>query len=188
MTDSIDSKPGERNLPDFSKMREIKHSERTEFSDLPVWVRTAISMHDLLGMSWREVCEKVGKSPHTLDNYKKAPAVKQWRAELAEISEDPKAMAEMLMKAHGLSITLEYLSAFEKAISSGDYKETGIMARDLLDRVGIQKKAPKQELPTSIHITYSGRPGHSFEPLAVEAEWETVEEEGEEQKRLADGS
>lgn len=176
------------NLPDFSSFQ--TPAEKTEFKELPVWVRAAVSMHELYGITWKEAAKRVGKSHETLREYRKdSPAVKAWVGELQEMTEDPKVMGEMMLKASGLGVVLEYLAAFEKAIEVNDHQQVGVMARDILDRIGIQKKAPKNELPTTINIVYSGRDGEAFEPIAVEAEYDIVDDDDDdEQKALTDGS
>jgi hypothetical protein len=144
MTDSADRKPEENTQEAIGKRldkyKRKEPKEMTEFSQLPTWVRTAITMHDVLGLSWKAAAERCGKSGATLNHYKKSIAVKQWREELAEIVQDPKTLAEMVLNANSLNVTLEYFAAYDKAAQAGDYAAVGKMSQDLLDRQGITKK------------------------------------------------
>lgn len=178
MTDSVE-RPPEENSTKKIKARMDKYGrklpkERTEYSDLPTWVRTAAAMKYVLGMTWKQVADKVGKSPSTVDAYKRSPAFKRWREELKDAAQDPKTMAEYALKASAMGVTMEYLAAFQKAIDASDYEATGKMARDLLDRVGVTKKKDTQSSQPSLHITIAG--GAADAP-AIEADYEIVEDE-----------
>lgn len=129
-----------------------KPHEKTEFSELPAWVRAAAPMHELLGLPWEEVMKRFGKGETAIKRYRGSPAYKKWKEELEATSLDPKMMAELTLKASTLGVTLEYLAAFEKAVEAGDYQVTAKLAQDLLDRQGIVKKTPKQDGPRSIIV------------------------------------
>lgn len=129
-----------------------KPKDKQEFSELPAWVRAAAPMHELLGMPWEDVMKRFGKSETAIKRYRSSPAYKKWKVELEEASLDPKAMAEITLKASTLGVTVDYLAAFEKSIEAGDYQATGKMAQDILDRVGLVKKQPKTEGARSLII------------------------------------
>jgi hypothetical protein len=158
MTESIErAKRGEANpklTPEqIAKLNSYpRPHEKTEFSELPAWVRAAAPMHELLGMPWEDVMEKFGKQPTAIKRYRASPAYKQWKEELEAAALDPKTMAEMTLKASTLGVTLEYLAAFEKSVSAGDFNSTAKMAQDLLDRMGVVKKQPKNDGPRSIVV------------------------------------
>lgn len=178
MTDSVDRKPEENTneaiLARMDQYGRREPRERLEFSDLPTWVRTAAALKYLLGLSWKDAAERVGKKAGSVRSYKASPAFTAWRYELEEASKDPKAMAELVLKAHALGVSLDYLAAFQKAVEANDYKEVGAQARDLLDRIGIQKKDSRRNAPAQLHITIAG--GGSIDVPVVEAEWEEIEE------------
>lgn len=181
MTDSVE-RPPEENTTKAIKKRMDKYGrktpqERTEFSDLPTWVRAAAAMKYVLGMTWKEVASRVGKSPSTVDAYKRSPAFKKWREELYDVSEDPRAMAEFALRSSAMGVTMEYLAAFQKAIDASDYEATAKMAKDLLDRIGINKKERKKQTQPTLHITIGGG---GVEVPAIEAEWEEVDEDVDE--------
>lgn len=157
-------------------MKRKTPDEMKEFGDLPTWVRTAAVCKYLMGMTWKDVASKVNRSPKTVQGYTSSPAFKRWKSELEEASSDPKLMAELVLRSNALGVTLEYLAAFQQAIDDSDYKETGIMARDLLDRIGVTKKSEKGPSGgMTINVTLPG--GASLEPVMVETEYKQLESE-----------
>lgn len=174
MTDSVDRKESGEFTPEVrARLAKYDKKNYTEFADLPAHVRTACAMHELMGMSWKEIAERLGKAESTVDKYKRYPAYKAWREELQEASQDPSTMAQMALKSSALGITLEYLAAFEKSIAAGDYNTTHKMAKDLLDRAGVIAKK-SNEGAISVKIQMGGTSAGLLESPSVEAEWELV--------------
>jgi hypothetical protein len=150
-----------------------KPHEKEEFSELPAWVRAAAPMHELLGLPWEDVMKRFGKAEGAIKRYRASPAYKKWKEELEATSLDPKAMAEMTLRASTLGVTLEYLAAFEKSVEAGDYQITAKLAQDLLDRQGIVRKTPKAEGPRSIIVNLGSA---SFEIPMGESKAEDIPE------------
>ena len=163
------------NSPAGIQARMAKYAENTvapinkeEISDLPRWVKTALVMQAVDGLSYNEAAERVGKAGSTLASYAKSPAAKKWLASLATFLEDPVAMAKAYLSANALSVTLERLAFLEAAVAAGDYREGDKIARDLQDRMGIIAK--KAEAGGAINIRLS-LGGALLEGPVVEAEW-----------------
>lgn len=150
---------------------------RTEFKDLPTWVRSAIAMHELVGLSWADACKRCGKSAAAMKEYQKSPALQAWTEELREYATDPKFMAEKVLEASVLGVTLDYLGAYEKAVESGDYNAISKMSQDLLDRFGIVRKKD-QGKPESlkIELVLGGGGMAMLEPPKVTATHEEIPE------------
>ena len=172
MTDSIDKRGQHRDMPIEVKeklaLMRGSRKEVTDFKDLPVYVRTACAMHELMGMTWEEIGSRLGKAPATIKKYTEYAAYKTWREELHTVSEDPQKMAELTLRANAMGITLEYLSAFQAASDAGNFTEVAKMAKDLLDRAGVIAK--KSEGAGAINIRLS-LGGALLEGPVVEAEW-----------------
>lgn len=156
MTDSLDRiARGEKGAPISPELRARlatypAPSEKTEFEQLPTWVRTACAMHELMGLTWEAVHKRTGKNPAAIKRYRSSPAYQEWREELKKAASDPRMMAEIMLKSSALGVTVEYLAAFEKSIDASDYQTTGKMAQDLLDRIGVTRKASKEATPTIV--------------------------------------
>jgi len=150
----------------------------TEFIKLPAWVRTAITMHVVLGHSWAVVSKRTGRNPSTLKEYVKSPAVKEWLAQLEEFAVNPIAMAEATLKANALDISMEYMLAYEKAIESNDYNSVAKISQDLLDRVGITKKRDHKDTP-EVKVTLNIGSDASIEVPEISASFEEVVEDAD---------
>ena len=154
----------------------VPAEKKEEVSDLPRWVKTALVMQAVDGLTYKEAAERVGKTGGTLSGYAKSPAAKKWLASLATFLEDPVAMAKAYLSANALSITLERLAFLEAAVAAGDYREGDKIARDLQDRMGIIAK--KAEAGGAINIRLS-LGGALLEGPVVEAEWSEDDAEKE---------
>lgn len=172
VTDSIDKRGQHRPLPAEVKARlalqRDTRREVTDFADLPTYVRTACAMHELMGMTWEEVGERLGKKPETIKKYTQYTAYRTWRDELQTVSKDPKAMAELALRANAMGITLDYLAAFQTAVDAGAYTEVAKMAKDLLDRAGVIAKKSEGNSAINIRLSLGGA---LLEGPVVEAEW-----------------
>lgn len=146
----------------------VPPEKKEEVSDLPRWVKTALVMKAVDGMSYKDAAERLGRTGATLANYASSPAAKKWLASLATFLEDPVAMAKAYLSANALSVTLERLAFLEAAVAAGDYREGDKIARDLQDRMGIIAK--KAEAGGAINIRLS-LGGALLEGPVVEAEW-----------------
>ena len=181
MTDS--TSVSRNNSAEAITERMAKYAENTvppekkeEVSDLPRWVKTALVMKAVDGMSYNEAAERLGKTGGTLSNYAKSPAAKKWLASLAAFLEDPVALARAYLSANALSITLERLAFLEAAVAAGDYREGDKIARDLQDRLGLGAK--KEGAGGAINIRLS-LGGALLEGPVVEAEWSEDDAEKE---------
>jgi len=147
--------------------------EKEEISELPQWVKVAMGMQYIGGLTAREAATRSNKSYDTLRDYWKSKAGKKWRDQLKEIAEDPKEVAKLVLRSSISGVAIGYLAAYEQAIESGDYAEVGRMSRDLLDREDISGVAKSKQAVTTpvVNITLYGSP----EPIMVEAEAEVLE-------------
>lgn len=109
-------------------------------ADLPRWAKMALVEHVMLGENLETAAKHRGKSRSQLQKYSSSPAGKKWKAEITKIADDPVKLAEMMIRSSIHSVTAEYLAALDTAIQAGDYKEVGVMSRDMLDRMGVTKK------------------------------------------------
>lgn len=150
------------------------HRDKVDFNELPVWVRNVAAMNVLLGVPFQKGCKKYNRSTKTLKEYKSSVAYKAWEEELKAKAVDPEFIAQSLLKSSTLNVTLEYLAAYEKAISSGDYKEVAKMSQDLLDRGGITKKKEVNDQRVVVKLDLGGM---SLEAPTIEASYEEVEED-----------
>lgn len=154
----------------------IEKHERTEITDLPRWVRTALVQHITLDWPLERCARHYGKKVSTLQKYACSPAAKQWKAELTKFADDPKAMAEATLKASAMQITLDYMKAYQSAMDAGDYKEVGVVSRDILDRIGMVKKDTSKggQQRSIIHINLGQ--GVSLDVPFVETSFEGIVE------------
>lgn len=128
-----------------------------EYKDLPTWVRTAIVMCEITGLSRAEAAKRCGKAASTLGiYYTKSPAAKAWIAELQDIKVDPLKMSEMIFKSNSLGVSLEYFATYEKAIEAGDYQTAAKISQDLLDRAGVTKKKEKSNEKIQVTLNIAG--------------------------------
>lgn len=130
--------------------------QKEKITDLPRWVKTALVMKEVDGLTYKEAAARFKKAASTLANYGKSPAAKEWISHLAEFVDDPLAMAKAYMSANALSVTLDRLAFLQAAIDAGDYATGDKIAKDLQDRMGIVAKQNKHENPTIILNLASG--------------------------------
>jgi hypothetical protein len=162
------------NLPDDVKERLAKYESvqphlRENISDLPRWVKTALVLRAVDGLSYNEAATRFNKAGSTLSNYAQSPASKKWLSSLESFIEDPVAMAKAYLSANALSVTLERFIFLQAAIDAGDYATGDKIAKDLQDRMGIvAKKADAGAV--SVKINFGGA---NFDAPVVEAEWTT---------------
>lgn len=173
MTDSTNSKRD--NSRAALDTRLAKYAEnmvapcnKENIEDLPRWVKTALVMKAVDGMSYNEAAERVGRKGGTLSDYAKSPAAKKWLESLMVFLDDPISLAKAYIGANALSVTLERFAFLEAAVAAGDYREGDKIARDLQDRMGIvAKKVDGGAI--SVKIQLGG--GTLLEGPVVEAEW-----------------
>lgn len=155
-----------------------RDSEKQEISDLPRWVRLCLVEYETLGLTYGEVAKKYNRARSTLEKYGASPAGKKWRKQVKDVSNDPVKMAEATIRSSIANVTLEYLLAYQNAIDRADYKEVGVMSRDLLDRVGVTKKDRKSGSgggKNTIVINLGG--GVSLEKELIETSYESDDED-----------
>ena len=146
----------------------IRKEDRTEIEQLPRWVKTALVMQAVDGLSYNEAAERLGKAGSTLSAYAKSPAAKKWLSGLSEFLNDPVAMAKAYLSANALTITLERMAFLEAAVAAGDYREGDKIARDLQDRIGIIAKKAESGGAINIRLSLGGA---LLEGPVIEAEW-----------------
>ncbi|MGW8181926.1 MAG: hypothetical protein ACWGQW_24630, partial [bacterium] len=98
-------------------------NKRQEASELPGWVKVAMTYVELYGLTRREAAEAVSRSYDSFCKYMKSPAAKEWRELTREKLDDPGFIAETLLRATTLGASLDYVWAMDRARELGDYKE-----------------------------------------------------------------
>lgn len=163
------------------------HPAKLEPNDLPRWARLALARHVTLGESLKDAAKQFGRSERTLQNSAYSPAGRKWMAMVEAAAEDPLRMATALLQASTMQVTMEYLQAFQQAIDAQDYREVGVMARDVLDRMGMTKKdkgSGGAAKPTIVINLGSGvnldapMVESSYEATVEEADWSLETDEG----------
>lgn len=134
----------------LEKYESVSPQEREEISDLPRWVKTALVLQAVDGLTHKDAAARFNRTGKTLAKYASSPAAKKWLGSLTEFIEDPVAMAKAYLSANALSVTLERFIFLQAAIDAGDYKVGDQIARDLQDRMGVVAKREKQETSTII--------------------------------------
>jgi hypothetical protein len=162
------------NLEKWRKKRAtLRRRDREEITDLPHPVRIAMARKWIEGLTWEEIAKQSGRSQKALEAWAKSPAARKWRAALTEDLDDPTKIAELVIRSSLVGVTLGYMAAYDLAQQEGDYKEIGIMSRDLLDREGVTKKGtPASVAGATINITLQAG---DVEPVAIESEAVEVE-------------
>ena len=178
MTDSVDRKrkATKAEIAMLKSLPQRKHSERTEPSDVPRWVKVAMAKKEIMGDSYEEAAAEFGKAAGTLEAYNKSPWVKAWRAQLEAIADDPLQVAGLILKGSVLGAALDQLWAIEAAKRRGDYKEVRLGTRDILqshDLMVTQQRSGGAQQGVVINITMPK--GMSAEPIMVEADYEIVD-------------
>jgi len=149
--------------------------QKEKITDLPRWVKTALVMKEVDGLTYKEAAARFNKAAETLGQYAKSPAAREWLSYLADFVNDPVAMAKAYMSTNAFSITLDRIAFLQAAIDAGDYSEGDKIARDLQDRIGIvAKKANEGAISVKINLG-----GGLLEAPSVDAEWELVGEDEE---------
>ena len=132
--------------------------KKQEISEVPQWVKIALALHHVGGLTQEESAKRFNKKRGTLAAYNISPAAKKWKAQLLEIAENPKEVARLILRSSISGVAFQYLAAFEGAIEMGDYAEVGRMARDLLDREDIigKSKSKQAGAQPTINMTLFG--------------------------------
>lgn len=147
--------------------------KRTELSELPRWVKTALVMKHVDGLTYKEAAARFNRSGGTLSEYGKSPAASKWIEHLLEFVEDPVAMAKAYLSANAMSVTLDRIAFLQAAIEAGDYATGDKIAKDLQEKMGIVAKK-SQEGALSVKIQLGAG---SVDVPVIEAEWEKVGDE-----------
>lgn len=162
-------------LARLAKYEKKDPSEREEVSDLPRWVKTALVLQAVDGLTYKDAAARFNRTGNTLASYARSPAAEKWLRSLTEFIEDPVAMAKAYLSANALSVTLERFIFLQAAIDAGDYKVGDQIARDLQDRMGVvAKKANDGAI--SVKINFGGDL-KALEAPAIEADWSVVGED-----------
>lgn len=157
----------------MEKYESIPPAKKEDVSELPRWVKTALILRAVDGLTYKEAAGRFNKAAGTLKEYGRSPAAKAWLESLTGFLEDPVAMAKAYLSANALSVTLERFIFLQAAIDAGDYKEGDKIARDMQDRMGmVAKRSNDGAISVKINLGGSG-----IEVPAIDAEWEVVGED-----------
>lgn len=138
--------------------------------DLPKWARIALAERALHDLTYDEAAQAHKRSGDILRQYGASPAGKAWVAQIEKVSEDPVALADSLIRASALGVTMDVLWALEVAREKQDHVAVGTIGRDLMDRIPeLAKKGGAQVAlgATQITIQLGGDMG-VLEPAEVE--------------------
>lgn len=159
--------------------------EKEDPKDLPRWVKLALTEYTTIGGTYAEIAEKYDRSVSQLSKYANSPAGKKWRAEVLKIADSPEQVAMSMIRASAANVALDYMMALQGAIDAGDYREIGVMSRDLLDRLGLKKQTKENASKPTLVINV-GAGGLALdmpqvqtsakEVVEVDADWELVED------------
>ena len=108
--------------------------------DLKPWHMIGLAMHDMYGLSWEEVGDRIGRGHTVLHVIARSPAGNRFRERLKELYETPEAVALLLMKANSINVTADFFAALEWAKEARDYAAVHKMTKDLLSMVGAEEK------------------------------------------------
>lgn len=108
--------------------------------DLKPWHMIGLAMHDLYGLTWEEVGDKMGHGHTVLSDIGRSPGGTAFRARLMELAKTPEAVALLLMKANSINVTADFFVALEWAKEARDYAAVHKMTKDLLSMVGAEEK------------------------------------------------
>lgn len=164
---------GSKTTPELNELNErtgrVPQHAKQETRDLPKWAKLALARVVMYDEKYREAAEHFKRTESSLQKLASSPAGKKWRAKLEELAEDPVFIAEALIRSNAVGVTFDAFWAMETAKGARDYKEVGLIARDLMDRIPELRRqqgtTPTRD--TQIVIQLGG--GTSLEPLTVEA-------------------
>lgn len=155
--------------------------KKEKIADLPRWVRLALVEYETQEETYAHVAKKYGRKGGTLEKYGRSPAGLEWRAQVAQVMADPLRLSEIMLRASATNVTLDYLMAFQSAIDASDYREVGVMARDILDRLGMTKKANSEGSARAPSIVINLGSGMSLEAPMVSTTYESSMEGDDEE-------
>lgn len=108
--------------------------------NLKPWHMIGIAMHELYGLSWTEVGERLGRGHTVLSDIGRSPAGVAFRERLLQLAETPESVALLLMKANSLNVTADFMTALEWAKEARDYAAVHRMTKDLLTLAGAEER------------------------------------------------
>jgi hypothetical protein len=188
MTTHREPDPHKRTAMVRAKYGAVPKGKKQDIRELPRWVRMALVEYETLGMTYKECAKKFMKGESTLRGYGSSPAGKTWRAQIREMANDPVKMAEATIRSSIAGVTLDYLLAYQNAIDRNDYKEVGVMSRDLLDRVGVTKKERNKGDGGGKHtIVINLGGGVSLEKELIETSYEEPDVQDADYEIVSDG-
>ena len=144
-----------------------------EIRKLPRWVKLALVRVHFLGISTKKAAIEARRNPKTLSQWRRAPAAKAWIAQIAEVADDPVTIAQAQIRASALDLSIDALMNLEVAKLANDYKEVGIILRDLMDRAGVAKAAP----PTQKIVLQIGSSTMNLEGSSGKGDYEIIDAE-----------
>lgn len=157
----------------------VPQHAKQNISDLPKWAKLAMARTIIYDETYKEAAAHYDKSTSSLEKLASSPAGKKWRAQLSTLADDPVFIAEALIRSNAAGVTFDAFWALEAAKGAQDYKEAGVIARDLMDRI---PELRRQQTATSrgapqIVINMGG--DVSLEPMTVETHHSAQIETGE---------
>lgn len=114
-------------------------NERVNVNELPTWVKLACVRVELLGYTWKQAAEDMGKHLDTLRQWRRSPACHTYREYVREQIDDPRFLAEAVLRSTELEMGMDFIWAIDAAKRAGDYKEVRQGTKDILLSSGLLK-------------------------------------------------
>lgn len=154
-----------------------KANEKEDVDELDTWQMFGIAMHEVYGLPYTQVAEKIreGRGASTLGKAASSEAGKKFRKLLREEVSDPTRLVSSMLKSAQLDILFHWFGAFHGAAEAGAYdlvhkmaKEIGL--KDILD------SAEPERPPVVIQLSGGQISAPVYETSYEELEGEIVED------------
>lgn len=160
-------------IPDWQSMTEPKDRE-----SLKPWHMIGIAMHEVYGLTWDEVADRVGRGKSTLPAVASSPAGQWFRKRLHELFDEPEQIARLLLQANSINATADFLLAMQWAKEANDYDAVGRFAKDLIKMSGGLESSGSGSGGNEIHIHLGGGEAQLLSPTEeITTSYEVVEAE-----------
>lgn len=181
------TKSGGRNKKDIvteadGTKKDLSHLPKPEEkTSLLHWQHLGIIMHELFGLSYKEVAERIrgGKGKDTLQRVANSPAGKALREQLQDKLTDTDWLVKNLLKSNEIEAVVDEALAREMARRAGDYKQLHAMNKNIgLHRILQQQASPKStdQQPTIVlQINGSAGTAEILEEHPNEVSYELLE-------------
>lgn len=165
----------DKRLVEWREKRNEVAAQYEERERLTPSLALGIIIHDLYGLTWKEVAERI-RDGRGYDNFRRSarsPAGKRLREQIQELADHPKELAKLYMQAQSMDVTVDFLAALQWAKDARDYRAVHSMTKDLLQFAGLRTDEKKESVSQqAIHIHLDAG---SLDTPAVQTSYEVVE-------------